>query len=210
MVARWSRYAAQAAEMASRTSSLTCGWRCAACSSSTWTRAASSATRALSSATVSLVTLMLPAFFGGRSRSQRDKAVLLRRTRLALGREILQRASELAPGIRGLDDVIDQTTCSRDIRRGERVAVQLHKLSLLSDRVRRGGDLLTEDHPCRTLGTHHRDLSSRPREHPVGAQVLAAHGQVRATIGLTQHGRCPRWRAAGYDESSEAICGSSL
>src|ERR1039458_1568728 len=108
--------------MASRTSSLTSGWRCAACSSSVWTRAASWATRAFSSATVSLVSLMLHPFFRRECPSERDQAVLLRRTRLTLGGEVLQRSSQLAARVRGLDDVVDQTTGSRDIRRGEGVA----------------------------------------------------------------------------------------
>src|SRR5450631_605179 len=140
--------------MASRTSSLTCGWRCAACSSNVWTRAASWATRAFSSATVSLLWVIAPPFIGT-SRSERDQAMLLRRPRLTLGREVLQRTRKLAAGIRRLDDVIDQTTCGRHVRRRERVAVQLHQLRLLSDRVIRGSDLPTERHPVRSLGTHH-------------------------------------------------------
>src|SRR5665647_3228136 len=161
--------------MASTTSSLTSGCRRAACSSSAWTRAISSATWAFSSATVSMVSLMLHPSFRA-SRSERDQAVLLRRTKIALGGEILQRTSELAARVGRLDDVVDQTTCGRDVRRRECVAIQLDELCPLSVRVVGAGDLLAEDHTRRTLGTHHGDLGGRPREHAVGTQVLAAHG----------------------------------
>src|SRR6185295_11901236 len=111
---------------------------------------------------------------------ERDVAVLARRILVALGLEQLQRLDEPAPGVGGLDHVVDVALLRRDIGVGELRAVFGDQPRPRLLRILRLLDLLLEDDVHRALRAHHRDLRGRPGEVHVPPDVLRIHHVVRA------------------------------
>src|SRR5271167_3250398 len=90
---------------------------------------------------------------------------------------------------RRLDDIVNQPPTGGHERIGERVTVFLDQF--LAPRLTIVGrvDLPAEDDLGRSLRAHHRNLSGWPCYHTVGAQVLAAHRDVRAAVSFAYHNR---------------------
>lgn len=110
--------------------------------------------------------------------------MLLRRAGLTLGGVDLQGGSNLSTGISRVNHVVDLTAGGGHVRRVERVLVLLDLLGAHGVGIVGSLDLLAEDHICRTLGAHHRNLGAGPGVHGVGTKVTVAHGQVGAAVGL--------------------------
>ena len=79
--------------------------------------------------------------------------MLALRQLLALGPQHRKRADEDAPGLPGVDDVVDVAALGCDVRVGEPLGVLLDELGALRLGVGRGLDLLAEDDADRTLRT---------------------------------------------------------
>src|SRR5438874_2386154 len=125
-------------------------------------------------------------FMGSSILSQGDVAVPTRAAAPLFARGDAQRADQLQPRPARLDHAIDVAALRGDVRIGESLGVLLDELAALR---RAGGQLTAEQDVDRPFRTHHSDLSGRPRDVEVGADVLRAHHAVSAAVGLARDDR---------------------
>src|SRR6266550_2348854 len=115
---------------------------------------------------------------------ERDVSVLLRRILVAFGLKRLQRIDEGGPGVTWIDDVVEITASGGDVWMREHLAV-FFDLGVCGCRLILAlGDLFSKENLYRTLRSHHRNLSGRPRYVEVAADVFGAHDVVRSPICL--------------------------
>ena len=112
--------------------------------------------------------------------------MFLLRPQFALAVQGFERQREVPTRFGRLDDFVDETPSGRHIRIGECLSILFDQFLAARDLVVRGLDFMAEHDFGRALRAHHRHFRCRPREHAIGAQSLAAHGQVRAAVGLSQ------------------------
>src|SRR2546425_2418544 len=117
-----------------------------------------------------------------RSPSQRDVAVLLRRTGLSLRSEDGEGVDHARPSLRWFDDVIEVAHPRGNVRVREPVPIFAHELLLSDFRVLRVFDLLLEDDRDRAFWTHDRQLGRGPGEVEVSTDVLRTHDVVCAAV----------------------------
>src|SRR5437870_13655366 len=116
------------------------------------------------------------------SSSERDVAVLLRRSALSFRSEDGERVNHAGPRFRGFDHVVEVSHPGGDVWVRKAIAVLAHELLLPPRRVLRLLDLLLEDDRDRAFRTHDRELGRRPSEVEVSADVLRTHDVVRAAV----------------------------
>ena len=90
--------------------------------------------------------------------------------------------------VRG-DDFVDIAVLGGDIRVEVLLFVFGDELLARFGRSGRRGDFLAVKDVDGTFGSHHGELGDRQREHIVGTEVLAVHGDVGATVGLAEDKR---------------------
>src|SRR5256712_2455659 len=122
-----------------------------------------------------------------RSPSQRDVAVLLRRSSLSLRAEDAKGVDHARPGLRRFDDVIEVTHPRGNVRVREPVSIFAHELLLPGLRILRVLDLLLEDDLDRAFRTHDRKRGGRPSEIEAPADVLRPHDVVRAAVRFSRY-----------------------
>ena len=71
--------------------------------------------------------------------------------------------------------------------RGKLLGIELNLFPAGRFRILRRLDLFTEDHVGRAGRAHDRNLRGGPGVYKIRAQILGAHGQIGAAIGLAQH-----------------------
>src|SRR5712692_7393591 len=135
-----------------------------------------------------------------RSPSQRDVAVLLRRTSLSLRAKDREGVDDARPGLRRFDHIVEVAHPRRNVRVREPVSIFAHELLLSLLRILRVLDLLLEDDLDCTFRTHDRELGGGPREVEVPADVLGTHDVVRAAVGLPRDDRDLRDRSFAEGE----------
>src|SRR2546430_8916273 len=123
------------------------------------------------------------------SSSERDVAVLLRRSALSFRSEDGERVNHAGPRFRGFDHVVEVSHPGGDVWVRKAIAVLAHELLLPPLRVLRLLDLLLEDDRDRAFRTHNRELGRRPSEVEVPADVLRTHDVVRAAVRFTREDR---------------------
>src|SRR5438093_10899170 len=123
------------------------------------------------------------------SSSERDVAVLLRRSALSFRPEDGERVDHAAPRFRRFDHVVEVSHPGGDVWVRKAIAIFGHELLLPPPRVLRLLDLLLEDDRDRAFWTHDRELRRRPSEVEVPADVLRTHDVVRAAVRLPRDDR---------------------
>src|SRR5208337_1456928 len=148
-----------------------------------------------SRASATLVRSTVSDFMTG-SRLQWDQAVLLRRPVIALGLKVFQGLRQVLARIGRLDNIIDQAAASGDVGGREGRAVLLDQLGATRGLVVGCLHLLAEDDLDGAFGPHDGDLGGWPGKNAIGPQVLRAHGQMCAAVGLAKNdldlGHCGR------------------
>src|SRR3989475_9621317 len=123
------------------------------------------------------------------SSSERDVAVLLRRSALSFRSEDGERVNHAGPRFRGFDHVVEVSHPGGDVWVRKAIAVLAHELLLPPLRVLRLLDLLLEDDRDRAFRTHDRELRRRPSEVEVPADVLRTHDVVRPAVRFPRDDR---------------------
>lgn len=115
--------------------------------------------------------------------------MFLLRTPVALGDERFQGVGNVPAGLGRLDEIVDQPLARGDIGVVESLAVLADQL--LPPLLYIGGlfEFAAEDDLDGGLRAHDGDLGGRPRHDAISAEVLGAHRDVAAAVGLTEdHG----------------------
>src|SRR5205823_5765651 len=128
---------------------------------------------------------------------ERNVTVLLRRVLVALGLKRLEGPDENRSGITWIDDVVDVSARSRDVRMRELLAVFLDLGIGGCGGIRALQNLLPEQDLDCALGTHYRDFRGWPGDVEVAANVFRAHHVVRTAVRLSRnHGQLGNGRLA--------------
>ena len=110
-----------------------------------------------------------------------------------------------------LDDAIELSALGSQERAGHVVGVLVGELGANCRDVFSGSlgslDLVAVKNVDRALATHNGDLGSRPCEVDVGTELLRAHNDVRATVGLTRDNRDER--NGGLGVCVEQLCATA-
>src|SRR6266513_5689999 len=128
-------------------------------------------------------------------RSERDVAVLLRRSRLAFRAQRVERIDDPRSCLSRLDHVVEVPHPGRDVRVREPVPIFLDQFLLPLRGFLRLLDFLLEDNLDRPLRSHDGEFRGGPSEIEVPPDVFRAHDVVRAAVGLARdyrdfrHGR---------------------
>src|SRR2546430_10342222 len=122
-------------------------------------------------------------------RSERDVAVLLRRSRLAFRAQHGERIDDPRSCFSRLDHVVEVPHPGRDVRVREAVPVFLDQFLLPLRGFLRPLDLLLEDDLDRALGPHDGEFRRGPSEIEVPADVFRAHDVVGSAVGLSRDDR---------------------
>src|SRR5918994_1889022 len=144
---------------------------------------------------------------GGRRRdSERDVPVLALGSRLALRLRDLERRDQDRPGQARLDHLVHVAALGGVVGVREALLVVGDQLRAARLRVVRLLELLAEDDVDGALGSHHRHLSSRPRDVEVGPDVLRAHDVVGAAVRLARdHGQLRHGRLGERVQELRAV-----
>ena len=116
-------------------------------------------------------------------------AVLPLRAEAALGLVAHKGLPDLPSGGLGEYDTVHEAPLGGDVGGGEGFAVFLDLPAPGGGAVLGGLDLTAEDDVGGSFGSHDGDLGLGPREDDVGSEGLAAHAEVRPSVGLADdHG----------------------
>src|SRR2546421_6411692 len=122
-------------------------------------------------------------------RSERDVAVLLRRSRLAFRAQHGERIDDPRSGLARFDHVVEVPHPGRDVRVREPVPIFLDEFSLPFRGFLRLLDLLLEDDLNGALGPHDGEFRGGPSEIEVPADMFRAHDVVGSAVGLARDHR---------------------